>query len=138
MTIFQKLQVLRYADELLAKCLKPKRGKAGRSGAFAKKCARGINVQRMCEIKFGDMLGKAKVCVLRKAAAAQQWGKLTEAQQKTMYQLSDSVKVSLGLEDQVKGYKALGQTQMQKILDSGSLNRWNVPGTVLQETFPDM
>lgn len=131
LTIFEKLQIVEYADKLIADsraaALSDHQSKKGK-----KHSVRGLNVQKKCQEHFGSKLGGIKVCVLRKHSEDQKWRDLTEKQQKTFYQLPDSVKVSLGLQT-VKGYKSLPPGKVQdRLKDDAELPRLNVPGPVLE------
>ena len=100
-----------------------------------RKFIRGLNLQRTCELKFGAKLGGIKVCQLEKQAETQKWHLLTEAQAKQACQLTDSLKISLGL-DSTKGWKALPpDTRAQRLKNKNDLPRWNVPGSVLEDKW---
>lgn len=74
------------------------------------------------------------MCQLRKAARKQKWEELTETQQKSTYQMSDALKVSLGNESSVKGWKSLGSKRVEAEIKAGrNLPRWRVPAPVLQD-----
>ena len=74
------------------------------------------------------------MCQLRKAARKQKWEELTEIQQKSTYQMSDALKVSLGNESSVKGWKSLGSKRAEVEIKAGrNLQRWRVPAPVLQD-----
>lgn len=150
LTIFQKLEIVRYANqlwqdfqekherdnpsddetEMAPRSKKRKRG----FGDEVRRVIKGVNVQRACEIKFQNVIGKIKVCQLQKACRIQKWESLTEKQQKSLYHLPDSLKVSLGLSHLVKGWKSLDPASFQKLSDDNmAIKRWSVPGPVLKE-----
>lgn len=150
LTIFQKLEIVRYAnqlwqehrekhesdnpvdDEMARRSRKRKRG----LGDEVRQVIKGVNVQRACEIKFQGVIGKIKVCQLHKACRLQKWESLTEKQQKTLFHLPDSLKVSLGLSHLVKGWKSLDPESFQKLSDDNmAIKRWSVPGPVLKDSY---
>lgn len=128
LTIFEKLQIVEHADKLIA----DSRAAAPSDRPSKKGKKHSVRVQKKCREHFGSKLGGIKVCVLRKHSEDQKWRDLTEKQQKTFYQLPDSVKVSLGLQT-VKGYKSLPPGKVQdRLKDDAELPRLNVPGPVLE------
>ena len=135
LTIFQKLEIVRYAEKLLEERQsesQPKKRKRRRPKM--RDWVHGINLQRACQVKFENVIGRIKVCQLRKAAKEQRWEELTERQQKTFYQLPDSLKATLGHGDRLKGWKALGNESLEACCkDQGHLKRWVVPAPVLQD-----
>ena len=60
---------------------------------------------------------------------------LTEQQQKSTFQLTDAMKMALGLDaKKIKGWKALGTEHAEERLqDLGQLQRWSMPGPVLED-----
>lgn len=140
LTIFQKLEIVRYADALIAESRKQADDKVEKPaskkhiGARIRDWQKGVNIQSACKAKFGNILGNIKVCQLRKAARKQKWEELTETQQKSTYQMSDALKVSLGNESSVKGWKSLGSKRAEVEIKAGrNLQRWRVPAPVLQD-----
>lgn len=113
LTIYQKMQIVKYADEVEQNIptLEKRHPAARARGKVAsdqvrwiRKRKKGIDVQALCRLKFGSLLGGIKVCVLRKRARLQKWSLLTEAQQRSMFSLTDEVKQSLKLgADTIKG-----------------------------------
>ena len=147
LTIFQKLEIVRFADKLCQEhqrdnppdemadgSKKRKRGLGDQVRLYVK----GVNVQRACEIQFQGVIGGIKVCQLQKAAKLQQWEALTERQQKTMYQLPDSLKASMGLSHSLKGWKSLDPGSFEKLSHGMTIRRWTVPGPVLQDSIVRM
>ena len=95
---------------------------------------KGLNLQAVCKNQFGDRLGRIKVCQLCAQAKEQKWSCLTIQQQKSMYQLTDSLKLSLGLMARVKGYKSMNVDQIkEKLQHQKALQRWTIPGPVLED-----
>ena len=130
------MQIVKYAKEVLEQhrsfqagdALKRKKKGQGRSWNH------GLNLQKVCAQRFPEKLNKIKVCVLRRQAEEQKWDQLTEAEQKSCSQLTDVMKMNLGLESQIKGWKSLHPDKvMEKIQQNEDLKRWNVPGKVLEE-----
>lgn len=157
LTIYDKLKILKYADGLTAKQrpqrstdknVDKKKKRPAPSDADVESTAivhtkeqkrhvrRGINVQAACKSHFGDFLGGMKICLLRKRCRDEHWNELTEKQQKTLYGLTDELKMAFGLKHRIKGYKCLGEKDLnQRIKDSGKIQRWKVPGCILQDGF---
>lgn len=139
LSIFQKLEVVDFALSLVKQSknvLKSSRKKKKISSKKIRSAFRGLNLQQVCSNKF-PKLGRIKVTALIKAAEEQSWRSLSEMQQKKYFQLPDSLKVALGLEKRVKGWKAIGPEKLQEVVqERGRANRWAVPGPVLQEGFP--
>jgi hypothetical protein len=134
------LEIVRYADALIAEYRKQADDKVEKPaskkhiGARIRDWQKGVNIQSACKAKFGNILGNIKVCQLRKAARKQKWEELTETQQKSTYQMSDALKVSLGNESSVKGWKSLGSKRAEVEIKAGrNLQRWRVPAPVLQD-----
>ena len=158
LTIYDKLKILKYADNLRMK-QRPQKSKDKNAGKKKKRPApicdadaeseavvqtkgqkrhvrRGINIQAACKAHFGDFLGGMKVCLLRKRAQQERWNELTEKQQKTLYGLTDELKMAFGLQHRIKGYKCLGEADLtRRIKDNGKVQRWKVPGCILQDGF---
>lgn len=130
------MQILKYADEVRHTqkevVLSVKRSKK-KQHKKQRKYLKGLNLQRTCELKFGAKLGSIKICQLQQQAEAQKWHLLTEAQAKQTYQLSDSLKVSLGLSC-TKGWKSLPpDARAERLKQKDDLPRWKVPGQVLED-----
>ena len=136
LTIFEKLRIVEYADKLIAEAkeLQPESTSSrNKKTQPSRECIKGLNLQAKCKEHFGAKLGGIKVCVLRQQCAEQKWRQLTEKQQKSFYQLPDSVKLSLGL-DSIKGYKALSPQALQQRLENAKgLPRLNIPTPVLED-----
>ena len=139
LTIFQKLEIIRHArkirDEMKAQqgATQTKRKKKN-MGMKIRDWVRGVNVQKACETHFASIIGKVKVCQLEKACREQRWEELTEAQQRKMYQLSDTLKASLGQQHKLKGWRAHNAEELiSSVRDKGHLQRWTVPAVVLQD-----
>eukprot|EP00435_Cladocopium_sp_Y103_P041766 s2061_g11.t1 len=136
LTIFEKLQIVEYSDKLIeeAKQLTSESTSSrNKKTPGSRERIKGLNLQAKCKEHFGAKLGGIKVCVLRQQCTEQKWRLLTEKQQKSFYQLPDSVKLSLGL-DSIKGYKALSPQELEKRLEaSKGLPRLNVPTPVLED-----
>lgn len=98
LTIYEKMEILAYAKQVTeeyrrsAKELKRK-GKRSTKAKKQRQFVKGLNVQRLCEVKFQGKLNRIKICQLKAAAEAQKWHLLTEQQQRTSYQLSDTMKL---------------------------------------------
>ena len=133
MSIFEKLRVVRYAREISKNktvvCVRFRYKKAPPSKRFLK----GVNIQRACEQKFPELAGR--VTTWMKRAEEERWEELTEHQQKTTFQLTDAMKMALGLDaKKIKGWKALGTEHAEaRLQDLGQLPRWSVPGPVLED-----
>lgn len=141
MTIFQKLQICDYALALLREAKqkvvisKSSRGKKGQKAKPPKRknFAKGLNLQKLCEQKFSHMRG-VRVCRLLYQCEHQGWRNLSIAQQKRSFQLPDACKVALGQSTKVRGWRSLGSDGMQEAIESkGFVNRWAVPGAILQD-----
>lgn len=139
LTIFQKMEIVEYAKETRKnfeeglKQLK-RRGRKNKQKQKQTQWIKGLNLQRSCSLKFGEKLKGIKVCQLLKQAEEQKWHLLTEHQQRSQYQLSDSLKLALGLQGTVKGWKALPPDVLaEKVKVDKDLPRWTVPGQVLEE-----
>lgn len=140
LTIFSKLQVVKYAQNLMktleSKDVESAKGKKRRNpnARFRRMhCVQGVHLQRACEQKFPN-LGKIKVGSLLRQADAQCWASLSIDQQKKWFQLPDHLKVAMGLSDKVKGWKNMSTDQIQeKATEQGHVQRWDVPGPVLQD-----
>ena len=142
-TIYEKMQVVDFASSLIA-TNKPKiaaalRKRKRNAGGERKRkvrrrfSCRGLNLQKLCEQKFPSLRG-IKVCTLLAQCEKQKWRSLSIEQQKKYFQVPDSLKVALGQHDKVRGWKQLGRDKlMENIQEKGFVNRWNVPGPVLQE-----
>ena len=105
-----------------------------KSGELKRTWTKGLNVQAVCKQRFPESLGGIKICQLRRQAREQKWAELTEKQQKSLTQLSDSMKVALGLEKKIKGWKSLPPDKIAaRLRQNEDLNRWSVPGKVLEE-----
>ena len=136
LTIFEKLEILDYAksvrdqhEEALASVRNSKKKVHKKQRRYIK----GLNLNKSCQRKFGAKMGRIKICQLKRQAEVQKWHLLTEVQQKKTYQLSDSMKVALGL-GSVKGWKALTPGQIaEEVQKVEKLKRWNVPAKVLEE-----
>lgn len=139
LSIYDKLKILDYAEQVKAEHKKKigelmKKTKSKKKRAYNRQFWKGMNLQKACENKFKEKLGKIKVCQMRKQAEQQQWRSLPEFEQRRMTQLSDSMKVSLGLDDSVKGWKALPlEKKNERLEDMQQLPRWNIPAKVLEE-----
>jgi hypothetical protein len=121
LTIFSKLQVVKYAQDLM----KAVESKDVESAKGKKK--------KDCEQKFPN-LGKIKVGSLLRQADEQCWASLSIDQQKKWFQLPDHLKVAMGLSDKVKGWKNMSTDKIQeKATEQGHVQRWDVPGPVLQD-----
>ena len=137
LTIFQKVQVADYVRQLeeehQRKFVVTKKKRKGKKPRSNKRKKSGVNVQRLCELKFPFLHG-IKVCQLVFQCDKQQWRALSVQQQKRYYHLPDSLKVALGLGSRVRGWKSLSKDDLVKTMTDGSkINRWNVPSSVLQE-----
>ena len=135
LTIFEKLQVVDYAKGLLKDqpILKKARTRLTKKTMVRQRFKAGMNLQRLCELKFGDRFGKIKVCQLLRAARKQEWEKLSVSDQKRYFHLPDKVKVEFGQGHLVRGWKSLsGQAIADRLDKTGSLSRWDVPGPVLK------
>ena len=134
MSIFEKLRVVRYAKELEKSktivCIRFRYKKAAPKKRFCK----GVNIQRACEQKFPEMMA-GRVSRWMKQANDERWEELTEQQQKSTFQLTDAMKIALGLDTKkIKGWKALGTEHAEaRLQDLGQLPRWSVPGPVLED-----
>lgn len=130
LTIFEKLQILRYAKELTdATAL----SRGSKKGKRLRAYSRGLNLQKMCANKFPGKLRGIKVCQMKQQAERQKWHLLTEHQQRRNYQLTDQLKLSLGLDSSVKGWKALNPSSIaEKLKSDKELPRWRVPAKVLE------
>ena len=138
LNIFQKVQIADYAAGLLAesrqKLVVKKRRKTHAKPSARKYFAKGLNLQALCENKFPQMRG-IKICQLIYQCETQSWRSLSVHQQKRYYQLPDSLKVALGI-GKVKGWKSLDQDALaEEMQKTGKLNRWSVPGPVLEERY---
>jgi len=147
LTIFEKMQIVHYAEELEAKHhglaskvpLRRVKGKKSCVGLALKprKKKRGVDIQSLCKLKFGERMGTIKVCLLRKRAREQKWFLLPESQQRKMYSLTDEVKQALNLEaSTIKGWRTWSEEAAKKhIEDKGKIQRWKVPGEVIKERY---
>ena len=139
LTIFQKLEIVDFALSLtdaraaeLPRC-KGKKKKKTQKKTQIRNVLKGCNRQQMCLQKFPH-LGGIQICRLIKAAEEQSWRSLSIAQQKKFFHLPDSLKCALGLQKKVRGWKSLGVDAIEAAVKDGcNLQRWNVPGPVLQE-----
>lgn len=139
------MEIVEYASSLIKGGVdnlvlaKKKRGndekKSGKKRRFFKPCfVRGVNLQKVCEQKFPHIKG-IKVGVMVRQAKEQSWACLSEKQQKQFYHLPDSMKQAMGVKRKLRGWKTLRQDGlMNKIDKDGALNRWTVPGVVLEAT----
>lgn len=135
-TIYEKLQVVKYAEALEAQQKRTVilRNKTKRKERSVKKRKKGLNIQSACVAHFGPTLGKLKVCRLRKVAEEQRWKELTEAQQRSMYGLTDELKQSMGLNPLLKGWKTFSEKEREEIIErEGKLPRWRIPGDILKD-----
>lgn len=140
LTIFDKMEILKYAQEVTDKHVETMKAARAEQGQTQKKTKssrrtwlRGLNLQSVCAKRFPEKLKKIKVCQLRKQAERQKWHLLTEAQQKNTVQLSDQMKLALGLEANVKGWKSLPPDKVsERIQNEEELPRWKVPAKVLE------
>ena len=138
LTIFEKLEVVQFAEKLMQnrEVFPPPKRIRSKAAPVRKRFRKGVNIQARCKLHFGERLGGIKVCNLIRKAREQQWDKLTIKQQKQHIQLTDSLKVSLGLEGTVKGWRSLTEAHVsQSLQENGSLRRWTVPGPVLEAGF---
>lgn len=136
LTIFQKLQVIDFAEEVIAEAKsnsRSSRKKTRKTKKLRGNFIRGMHLQRVCEQKF-PQVGKIKISQLLKQAQEQSWRSLSVAQQKQYCQLPDSLKVAMGFTDKCKGWKAVGTEKFQELArEKGYVNRWKVPGLVMQD-----
>lgn len=137
LTIFEKMEIVAYAEEQLEqhqKSLKEIKKSKKKHHKKQREFYKGLSLQKLCDNKFRGKLNGIKICQLRCQAKSQKWHLLTEHQQKKAYQLTDEMKVSLGLESNVKGWKTLPPTKVaEKLASKDGLPRWRVPGKVLEE-----
>ena len=133
MSIFEKLQVVRYAKEMERNKSIVCRRFRRKSAAPKKRTLKGLNIQAACQKRFPEMTGR--VSKWMKQADEERWEELSEQQQKTTRQLTDAQKIALGLNTKrIKGWKALGsELAQEKLQDLGQLSRWSVPGPVLED-----
>lgn len=131
LTIFQKLEVVNYAKEVAKDKNIITFRVRGKSAPKRKARLKGVNITAACKARFPRIRGS--VTKWMRAAEKQRWGELTLQQQKSCYQLTDEMKMVLGLADRVKGYKALGKDEkIQRLTENAALPRWNVPGPVME------
>lgn len=142
LTIFEKMEILAYAEELEAehkqtwKAIRKSKKKAHEK---QRRFCRGVNIQKLCEIKFAGKLKGIKICQMKSQCASQKWYLLTEHQQRNTFQLSDVQKVALGLQGLVKGWRSLPPDQIAETVKAESdLKRWQIPGKVLEEGLSKM
>lgn len=103
----------------------------GKTAPKRKARQKGINLNAVCQAKFPHIRGNVTKWI--KASEKQRWRELTLQQQKNCYQLTDEMKVVLGLDDRVKGYKALGKEEkVKRLTENAALPRWKVPGPVME------
>lgn len=137
LTIFEKMEIVAYAEEQLEqhqKSLKEIKKSKKKHHKKQREFYKGLSLQKLCDNKFRGKLNGIKICQLRCQAKSQKWHLLTEHQQRKAYQLTDEMKVSLGLESNVKGWKTLPPTKVaEKLASKDGLPRWRVPGKVLEE-----
>ena len=136
LTIFQKLEIMKYARSLLEEhslVSTSKKRLHRKTDVPRKRFRKGMNLQALCKNRFGATLGSIKVCQLLKAAKTQMWEKLTVAEQKKFYLMPDKVKVAVGLSSTVRGWKSLGHEDIIQQVERGDqLRRWNAPGAVMK------
>ena len=111
LTIFEKLEIVNFAEKTVREF---QESMPAKKEPAVRAYVKGLNLQAVCRQKFGAKLGGIKICVLRKQAKEQKWRLLTTQQQKTMYQLKDVLKLSLGVTSSLKGYKAMNAEQLEK------------------------
>lgn len=110
------------------------RNKTKMKERMVKKRRKGLNIQSACRAHFGPMLGNLKVCRLRKVAKEQRWKELTEAQQRSMYGLTDELKQSMGLNPLLKGWKTFSEKECETTIErEGKIPRWRIPGEILKD-----
>ena len=145
LTIYQKVKIVDYAVALIAEkkqtqfALHRKRNSKKKSSrdqgnrqqrAFRVK---GLNLQCVCEQKFPELQG-VKVCQLIVQCERHSWRSLSTQQQKRYCQIPDTLKAALGETTTLRGWRALGTDAIQDLAEKkGVVNRWAVPGPVLQE-----
>ena len=140
LSIYDKVKIVEFAEKLLQEApLHASRCNARNSGQglllfrHRENFRRGINLQSRCQQEFPN-LGKIKVCVLIRRCKEQSWKTLSTEQQKKYYQLPDDIKVALGRTEDVKGWKSIGYEALhESVKQKGTINRWNVPGPVLED-----
>lgn len=126
MTIKEKLKICRFAEKVYQEQNVSRKD----DGTYKKK--KGLNIQAVCQQKFGSKLGGIRVPRLLKTARKMKWAELTESQQARMHHLTDNLKQSMGLKEYVKGWKCLSQAEVQ---EAGKIQRWNIPQQVLKDSL---
>ena len=110
-----------------------KRRKKGAPNKKRKNYLKGLNLQKLCEQKFPYMRG-IKICQLIYQCEEQSWRSLSVHQQKRYYMVPDSLKVALGKQQQVRGWKSLSKDEFTEAVEKNStVNRWSVPAAVLKD-----
>ena len=112
MTIKEKLKICRFAEKVYQEQNVSRKD----DGTYKKK--KGLNIQAVCQQKFGSKLGGIRVPRLLKTARKMKWAELTESQQARMHHLTDNLKQSMGLKEYVKGWKCLSQADSWNAMPS--------------------
>ena len=78
LTIFEKMQILKYAEEVVAKHSEERKATGvekmkKKSGELKRTWTKGLNVQAVCKQRFPESLGGIKICQLRRQAREQKW-----------------------------------------------------------------
>lgn len=146
LTIFQKVQIVDFAVALVAekkqaaqmlllgRRSRKKKHTPGNQGSRQERAyrVRGLNLQKVCEKRFPELNG-VKVCQLIAQCEKQSWRSLSVHQQKRYFHIPDSLKAALG-QKTLRGWKNLGYDGLQQLAEEkGTVNRWAVPGPVLQD-----